>query len=673
MRRTPLSKRKVQRKKRAVPPPQPPARKYRWREVGFLALVLILATALRATHLTSQSMWADEGNSVRLTERPLPLVIAAARADVHPPGYYLLLWIWARLFGMGEAAMRGMSVVIGVALVWVVYLIGKRLFGGRGGWLAAFCAAVSPFQVRYSQEVRMYILVALLGATAGYAFIRWIEREEPRRRRLWGALYVAAVAGGLWTHYLFPVVVVALNLAWVAWWLGGPERKREAALWIGLQLASLILYLPWLPVAWDKMWGYGPISESHSPGFVLASWLQVLSIGEAAPSDEWSRWLTVGIVGLALFGAWSGLVPTHVRGDEHRRQVRIATVGLILLALAPAVLMIALSLGGRPAYRPKFFIVASPAFCLLTGAGIALLERPAGGRHDMSSRLWLLVGVIMVSLGAVRSLRNYYFDPRYARSDYRGIAAYIQSRERAGDAILLDAPNQWEVFTYYYHGLAQVYPVCRSRPPREEKVAAELRDIAIKHKRLFALYWATAESDPQRIVERWLAANAFKAGDTWYGDVRLTVYALPDDLSPPEMAHSLPDTRLGDEIALRGYTVAPSPVHPGDILRVTLFWQALSTPARRYKVFLHLVNAEGRLVAQYDEEPGDGMDLTVNWRPERGIVADRCGVWLPDSLPAGSYLLSVGMYDLGGGPRLPLVVDGEPAGDALTLCRVEVR
>ena len=77
-----------------------------WRVWAYLAVLFVLAIALRVFRLTEQSLWADEGNSVRLTERPLNLVIDAARADVHPPGYYLLLWGWVRLFGQGEAAVR---------------------------------------------------------------------------------------------------------------------------------------------------------------------------------------------------------------------------------------------------------------------------------------------------------------------------------------------------------------------------------------------------------------------------------------------------------------------------------------------------------------------------------------------------------------------------------------
>ena len=35
----------------------------------------------------------------------------------------------------------------------------------------------------------------------------------------------------------------------------------------------------------------------------------------------------------------------------------------------------------------------------------------------------------------------------------------ISANPRAGDAIILDAPNQEEVFRYYYHGDAPVYPL----------------------------------------------------------------------------------------------------------------------------------------------------------------------------------------------------------------------
>ena len=668
----------------------------RWRGRAFVLLVILLAVALRVANLTAQSMWADEGNSVRVTDRSLGLVLAAARGDIHPPGYYVLLWSWVRLFGQGEAAVRMLSVLIGVALVGLVYLAGKRWFDARAAWLAAFCAAASPFQVAYSQEVRMYILVAALAMAVAYAGGCWIA-EQDRRRLHWGVVYVLAAAAGLWTHYSFPVVLAALNLAWLVWWLRSDQdagRWRTLAEWIGLHLALVLLYVPWLATAWIKILSYGPISDSQPASFIVIQALKLFSVGETVPDDDVTRWLTLAMVGLALFGAWRGFAQPRLARPRLVRACRdlswLYTLLLGLLVLAPIGLMIYLTLAGRPAYRPKFFLVASPAFCLLVGQGIASLEQPVGPRHTqrartMSGQLWLLLGMGIVGVASARSLRNYYLDPAYARADYRGIAQHIRQVSREGDAILLNAPNQWEVFTYYYRGPAPVYPLPRSRPPREEDVRAELASIAARHKRLFALYWATAESDPERLVERWLEAHAFKAEDVWYGDVRLATYAVPEALEDVQMTHPLRDVRLGDTIALRGYALAPERVKPGDILQVTLFWEALAVPPGRYKVFLHLVDGSGQpdkasepdvssgIVSQFDGEPGQGMNLTTGWRPEEGILADRYGVPVPDTLPSGEYRLLVGMYDVSGSPRLPISVEGEPAGDALTLAAIDIR
>jgi hypothetical protein len=267
-------------------------------------------------------------------------------------------------------------------------------------------------------------------------------------------------------------------------------------------------------------------------------------------------------------------------------------------------------------------------------------------------------------------------DPAYARSDYRGIAELIARMGREGDAVLLNAPNQWEVFTYYYPerpNRAPVYPLCRTRPPVKAEVITELQEIASRHNRLFVLYWAAEQSDPEHIVERWLEENGYKAADEWYGDVRLVIYAVPHDLATMKMAHHLDNVHLGESIALRGYTLAPDAIQPGDILQVTLFWEALAIPDGRYKTFLHLVDADGQIVAQFDGEPGDGINLTTDWQPQQGIFADRYGVLVPITAQAGTYQLLVGMYDISGEPRLPILKNDVLIGDMLALATIHIQ
>jgi hypothetical protein len=363
-------------------------------------------------------------------------------------------------------------------------------------------------------------------------------------------------------------------------------------------------------------------------------------------------------------------------------------------------MMYALSLW-RPAYRPKFFLVGSPAFCLILAQGITRLSklvrwslvrwsdgqetrrdqtkdyptiRPGKGLvtrflHLASYVLLPAACLIFISVASNTSLQNYYFDPQYARDDYRGIAQYISALGKKGDAILLNAPNQWEIFTYYYKGDLPVYPLPRSRPLDEAQTTEELTEIAAKHDRIFAVLWAVDESDPSRFVEGWLAERTYKVLDTWYGGVRLAIYAVPLAL-PTEVQNPL-DAKLGDEIALLGYSLLTSEVEAGDILPITLFWQALAQPKERYKVFVHVLDEAGHIVGQWDSEPGGGLNLTTLWQPGE-TVADNYGVLIRPGTPPGLHRIEVGMYSPISGQRLTVGQGGQAWSDHLVLDSIEV-
>ena len=165
-------------------------------------------------------------------------------------------------------------------------------------------------------------------------------------------------------------------------------------------------------------------------------------------------------------------------------------------------------------------------------------------------------------------------DPAYIRDDYRGIAARIRAESRAGDAILLSAPNQWEVFTYYYGRQPgddlPVHPA--PYRPTEIEAAAWVRDIVGQQTggQLVALYWGDTESDPQRHIERALATQAFKAGERWITTVRVATYGIGPAIPGTTQSH---DVTLGDDIRLMGAGLPNTAWHPGDIVPLTLLWE----------------------------------------------------------------------------------------------------
>jgi mannosyltransferase len=651
-----------------------------------LMAILLLAAALRFYRLDGQSLWNDEGNSVRLAQRSLALVTAGAAGDIHPPGYYYLLWAWIRLFGDGEFAVRSLSAVVGLLLVALTYALGRQLDRPALGLTAAFLAAISPFQVYYSQEARMYILVTLVGAAATYFFIQLMQLEErsqpsslpafqlsslPTSQSFNYLAYTFLTAAGLYTHYSYPVVVAVHNALYGFWLLTTWRRRRVGARllrWGAVQLGALLLYAPWLPIAWPKITGYGAISKAHPPTYILAQALRQYTLGPTAGDTPWTSWFLAGFGLLTVMGIARQLI------------LRPSSFVLRLLpplyALAPVAMMVALSFS-RPAYRPKFFLVGTPAFHLILAHAILMFQPSDHPTFQLSSlptfrpsNLYTAGTLLFAALSAIPGLHNTYHNPAYARDDYRGMARYIKAVARDGDAVLLDAPNQWEVFTYYYGDDTYVYPLPRSRPLDEAATAAELEEIVANRERIFALYWGVDEADPSRFVESWLEGHTYRAADSWHGGVRLVVYAVPHtaDVSAPQ--HLL-DLSLGDAIALRGYSLAADAVEAGDILQLTLYWEARQRPAERHKVFVQLLDGANHIVGQLDSEPAGNLLPTDTWQPGQAVT-DRYGVLVQPGTPPGEHRLIVGMYNLITGGRLPVQQGGEPLGDHVVLGLVTV-
>ncbi|MGD9047513.1 MAG: glycosyltransferase family 39 protein, partial [Anaerolineae bacterium] len=629
---------------------------------ALLVLILLLAFGLRFYGLDAQSLWNDEGSSVALAQRDLGAIARAAAGDIHPPLYYWLLSGWVRFFGTSEAAVRALSALLGVVLVALTYALGRRLMGRWVGLAAAVLAAIHPFQVYYSQEARMYMLLAVLTAGAVLALVHLVEGSRSTLAG-WVALVLLEVAG-LYTHYSFVFVVLILNLAYGLWLLLTRRQhgmRRRVLLWLLSQVVVVVLYLPWLPTAIRQVTTWpSPVGSSDFLLALATTWRWLVF----GPTIEGGRIaVPILVAALVVAGGLAALLAGWVgRTTPHRQW----TASLLALWLGlPVLLMFALGLY-REAYL-KFLLVVTPAVSLLLACGLlaplpshrdAAPRVPRGARYAI--RAVQLLAAILILVPSTLALRNYYADPAYARDDYRSIATYIDALGRPGDAIVLNAPGQQEVFGYYYQGDLPVHPLPESRPLDPARTAAGLAELARPGGRVFALLWATDESDPDRFVEGWLDAQAYKALDSWVGNVRLVVYAVPER-TPPAPAQRL-DVRLRsneneDEVTLLGYSLLNDQLAAGDIAQITLFWQAERTPAQRYKVFLHVLDAGNQIVGQRDAEPGGGVRLTTLWPPGE-VVADNYGLPIHPATPPGEYRVEVGMYDPQTGQRL-MTSEGE--------------
>lgn len=231
----------------------------RSRTFWIVAGLTLLAAALRFATLGLQSYHHDE---IVTASRILRgsfwhAMDAVGFSESAPPLYYALAWLWTQVTGTGEAGLRSVSALAGVATVPVAYLLGAELSSRRAGIVAAALVAVNPMLVWYSQEARGYALFVLLTALSLLCFVRALDRGRRRDSVAWGIASALALA----THY-FAAFPIAVEAFWLLRRRGRESGGAFPGLWIagaaGLLLAPLVV---------------------HQASFAHAEWISNLSLG----------------------------------------------------------------------------------------------------------------------------------------------------------------------------------------------------------------------------------------------------------------------------------------------------------------------------------------------------------------------------------------------------------
>lgn len=635
-----------------------PTERARRRTHLFLAALLLLAALLRFYRIGYQSYWNDEGTSVALASRSLGLILQGASQDIHPPLYYVLLHGWMQLFGRGEVAVRALSALLGAMCVGATYTLARRVWGDRTALLAALLAAVSPLQVYYAQEARMYMLAAALACSSmatWHALLNdgllagkgWLLRSAP---------YLILTALLTYTHYTGFTLLLAQNVG-VLWWLLTRkaiwrERGALAARWALLQLIVGALYTPWLVLSWQALTQWPAVGHAGGLLSYARTAAQTLALGTAVEPSLWLRWAGYGAATLALGGA---LVDLRTRGARSPWSlyllVPLASMGIYSLA--------------RPMFKPKFALLVAPAFCVLQAVAIVALAQLGRGSKQRWWGVSLAIMAAAIPLGTSgATLWQQYHEPATFRDDYRGIVSYIEAAAGPHDAMLINAPSQIETVELYASGNVATFPLPLQRPLDREVTLAQLEKIAGDHERIYGIFWATDESDPERVIEGWLDQHTYRAMDAWFGNLRLVVYATSAAQSALEPRNIT--SQLGESIQLEQVAITPR-IMSGDILQVELTWRATMPLSERYKVFLHLVDGEGQIVAQRDAEPVGFGRPTDGWQVGERIV-DLHGIVVRPGTPPGDYQLLLGIYLPETGQRLP--VQGHEGGDSVPLGEV---
>jgi 4-amino-4-deoxy-L-arabinose transferase-like glycosyltransferase len=319
-----------------------------------------------------------------------------------PPLYYLVAWVWARVFGYGEAGLRSLSAVAGVLTVPVAYGAGARLVSRRTGLIVAALCACNPFLIWYSQEARSYSLLVLFSALTLLSFAYALERPTPRTVTLW----VVCSALALGTHY-YAVVVVVPQAAWLLL-----KWREDRSVQAGVAVVAMC-GLALIPLALSQnSTGHDSWIAQSDLGARLRQIIPQFLIGTDAPARTLLKYLGMALALLGLgFLAW-------------RRNTTQGRRALLPLGLAGSgfVLSLAFIAAGSDALITRNIIGLWLPAAIAVAAGLAL------------ARPWLLGALAAAALCGigVAAAVGVATDNNFQRPNWRLVAQVLGPHPVAG-------------------------------------------------------------------------------------------------------------------------------------------------------------------------------------------------------------------------------------------------
>ena len=407
---------------------------------------LLVFIAVTLPTLAASSIWFDEAFGAYLIRFDFADIARYTASDVHPPLYYWVLKLWSGWFGYNEFALRALSVFFGAIALIFGWLLIRRWFGRRVAATTLAFMVITPFFVRYSQEMRMYTMVAAIAFGATY-----VLTVADRSKKSWQwVLYGLLVGLGMLTHYY-------AILIWVTHWIWRAIVYRSSGIkgraftrtffsrgWIYAHMVALALFAPWIGALINQ------VKDVQNNGFWIPPFTPATPINFLTSTVFYLQQSSVRSWGALVFGLFViGMVMlvftvnNRVLKDERRNY-------FLLIALMAAVPPFLLLLASLPPLRPSFVDRYVTTSALSVGALIGLsigLSRGLLARWQWRFVVIASLAVFIYGISNVYRLGNFSTDTNTANNT-RQVIERIRARD-PGATIVSDSPWIYYEASFY--------------------------------------------------------------------------------------------------------------------------------------------------------------------------------------------------------------------------------
>lgn len=579
--------------------------------------------------------------------------------------------------------LRWLSSLIGAVMIWATYQFARTLFATTGqtsNWqvqiaiLATVLLAFNPKFISLSAQINNDILSGCFATLTFWLAAQMMRRNKPTATQ-WLRLGACA---GLSFFAKYSGVAMILAVAFAALWL----RRRYSFIKAGVLAAAgflgintpMFLYNLWRysnPIAWQQMLVTNGTAAHPAP----LTFVQLLS--------GWWLWLTsywghFGVTSVSLpdgvYRVLFGLMWLAVLGVMWAVARRELPREMMILVL-PSLLSLALFMQWMSQYNSSFnsrlMLLTYPVAAIITATGwLSLGQRLA----IWLPRLQLRNGLVVLCGGCVAyafiaPLLSFYpvldrEDARYLSADQinalpsNGRVQFDNGVELLGANLSQNrvAPNDNVEISLIWrasHPIDRVYRIGLAAYDAQDRLLGRIDEVGYptsswktgralrENFRLPIRDIGFAPNQPVigRIMLEWYQhrepftrAHVQNKPDSavQVGQIRLRLPLANEATAKPPIA------RFGDDIALVAHT------RVGDTLN--LQWLALGEPRQNYTVFIHGLDAQGKVISQAD---APFTQASAFWL--RGELLNEARI-VPNLQQAAQ--IRIGVYDANSGTRL---------------------
>lgn len=372
--------------------------------------LLLLCSSFFALYNSNTAYTSDEVWSIKTAGLNYRSEMAALKADVHPPLYFLILHSWMRAFGTGERTVRCLSGLFYIMSVLAVFGIARELYGTKTGFLCAAVYLSSPLAILAAQFARMYSLLSLLSILSTWLYLQF--SIKPRGSRLLFALYVAVNVLGTFTHIGFFFLLFAQIVFHLLFYRHVRMKRFVFAI-----VLSLVPYL--------FLWGPALLVQIANSG-EGAAWVKkpgLSMLGDLLFNYGGAFWLVLPVL---LYVGWRN------RSDSSGESGKLNLTSVPLWLLAITILTPILISEVKPIFNSRLAIIGVHLFALsigrLTGRGASYL---------------LPLAIIALTIAFITVVHT-----ASAPCDNRQMAVYLSQTAVDGDVVIFTSLTRLPIDYY---------------------------------------------------------------------------------------------------------------------------------------------------------------------------------------------------------------------------------